>query len=247
MPKIGDFHAENTCSQRVYEYMFPMSALMIESEATTAATESMLFFLRQHGLDMSPHEISFVGDSFFAANDAKVEGQERGLRNGEWDTKRPRNKMDEIFISKDNEETSAQKRIILFRNMKVLFKKYGGNQKQAYHNFAAGGACPDDAVTMRRVDRVYHKEVVELEGSTKDYTEVEVGVKRVHTDMIPIRAEGDYTNLWAVFSLSGNSFLRGQASRCIRDKFCMFSICVLCITSIFSDPAYAGYGDMCAE
>lgn len=209
MPMIGDFHAENTCSQRVYEYLFPMGTLLHDIDSNDTAMASLMGYLSTRGIVPPADSTSFVDDGFFTANDAKLEGQTSGRRVGDWDTKRPRNKMDEIFQS-SKETDSAQKRIHFFRNLKVLFKKFGG--KHGYHNFAAGGACPEDSVTLRRVDRVYHKEVVELDQLSPDDLDVEVGMKRVFTDTLPMRDEGDYTNLWAVFSLSGNSFLRGQVS-----------------------------------
>ena len=49
------------------------------------------------------------------------------------------------------------------------------------HNFAAGGASPDEATALRRIDRFYHVELRHEAGQT-----------------------------WAVFSVSGDAFLRGQ-------------------------------------
>lgn len=207
MPRIGDFHAENSCTQRVYEYMFPMPTMMQDAGSNAAATTELLDYLRKNGLAEAPSGLSFVDDSFCVANDADVEGRRdtatgRSRRTGDWDTKRPRNKMDQMFHGAE-ESDFARKRITYFRNLKVLFKKFGG--KHSFHNFAAGGACPDDSTTMRKVDRIYHKEVVEFADTETQRPE---GVCAAAA--IPVRAEGDYSNLWAVFSASGDSFLRGQ-------------------------------------
>ncbi len=50
------------------------------------------------------------------------------------------------------------------------------------HNFETGGASPDDAVANRQIDRFYHAELY--------------------------KAKDD--KLWVIFSISGDSFLRGQ-------------------------------------
>jgi hypothetical protein len=56
--------------------------------------------------------------------------------------------------------------------------------RYSLHNFVSGGATPDDSPSIRRIDRFHHKEIITLEGSC-----------------------------WAVFSISGDLFLKGQAAR----------------------------------
>jgi tRNA U38,U39,U40 pseudouridine synthase TruA len=215
MPKIGDFHAEVSCSQRVYEYMFPMHTLMQEPEGNSAAAAPILELLRRHGITKTQSDLTFVDDSFAAANDSDISGV-RGPKKpmGDWETKRPRNKMDQMFRTTGDEETECtRKRITFFRNLKVIFKKYAG--KHGFHNFAAGGASPDDSVTVRRVDRIYHKELHEFDASSIESLAAvagaagaqTIGVKRMQH---PVRTDGDYSNLWTTVSASGDSFLRGQ-------------------------------------
>jgi stage V sporulation protein SpoVS len=54
------------------------------------------------------------------------------------------------------------------------------------HNFASGGACPEDSSVIRKIDRIYHKEMVIINNET-----------------------------WAVFSISGDAMLRGQIRKMI--------------------------------
>jgi len=48
-------------------------------------------------------------------------------------------------------------------------------------NYCTGGACPDEAAVLRRLDRFYHMELRDVEGEP-----------------------------YAVLSISGDAFLRGQ-------------------------------------
>ena len=206
MPKVGDFHAETSCSQRVYEYMLPMSTLFDYCDWSSDAATSMIHRMQENGINLV-EQLTYMNEKFCVINDADLEGKRgRTNRNGDWETKRPRNRMDQMFPDEDTEY--SRKRIAYFRNLKVLFKKFGGNH--AFHNFAAGGGSPDETVTHRKVDRMYHKEVVEIlaSSSSSDISPVTaVGSKRPDH---PVRRGSDYRFLWAVFSASGDSFLRGQ-------------------------------------
>eukprot|EP01037_Dinobryon_pediforme_P024566 gene24566-26397_t len=62
-------------------------------------------------------------------------------------------------------------------------KKYG-IERRSLHNFAAGGACPDEPAALRKVDRFFHKEMVAINGES-----------------------------WAVFSISGDALLKGQVRK----------------------------------
>lgn len=66
-----------------------------------------------------------------------------------------------------------------------LFTKALGGKRRV-HNFATGGTAPDEAVSKRRIDRFYHKAIRTLGGKQ-----------------------------WAVFSVSGDAFLRGQVRHMI--------------------------------
>ena len=78
------------------------------------------------------------------------------------------------------DSTEGKNRIAFFRKLKKTLKKYGG-ERRSLHNFACGGACPDDPTALRKIDRVFHKEMVAVNGES-----------------------------WAVFSISGDAFLKGQ-------------------------------------
>jgi tRNA pseudouridine(38-40) synthase len=56
--------------------------------------------------------------------------------------------------------------------------------KHHLHNFATGGICPDDAIARRDTGRFYHKKLLVVEDRE-----------------------------WAVFSVSGDAFLRGQVRK----------------------------------
>jgi len=76
------------------------------------------------------------------------------------------------------------RRVNFFRILKAIMKSFGGRY-QMLHNFASGGASPDDPYAMRTVDRMYHKTMVTSSAGES----------------------------WAVFSVSGDNFLRGQIRR----------------------------------
>lgn len=54
----------------------------------------------------------------------------------------------------------GQARINFFRNLKALLKKYAGTHN--LHNFMTGGGCPDESISSRRIDKIYHKELLML-------------------------------------------------------------------------------------
>lgn len=87
--------------------------------------------------------------------------------------------MDERFPI-DTED--GQKRVAFFRKLKSIFKAVAGKKK--YHNFVTVGAAPSDSTVSRRLDRIYHKEILDIDGET-----------------------------WVVFSISGDSLLRGEARK----------------------------------
>ena len=83
----------------------------------------------------------------------------------------------------DDTEEGAR-RVRFFRILKMVFKSFGGKY-QMFHNFASCGACPEDPCSQRTVDRIFHKSM----------------------------ARADDGKAWAVFSISGDNFLRGQIRR----------------------------------
>lgn len=118
-------------------------------------------------------------------------------------------KMDSAF---PRDTPQAIKRIDNFRRLKVLLKLFCG--KNSYHNFVTGGASPEDGHVKRRVDRFYHKEMLSII-SSKDG---DIMISDVCHD--PFQQEGEETSTpssqdWAVLSMSGNTFLKGQPRRMI--------------------------------
>ena len=80
----------------------------------------------------------------------------------------------------------GMKRISFLRLLKYVMKKFNGRHLML-HNFVSGGCCPYDCSTIRQIDRFYHKEIV------RDAEDRQ----------------------WAVFSVSGDQFLRGQIRRMV--------------------------------
>ena len=56
-----------------------------------------------------------------------------------------------------------QARILFFRKLKTLLKKFAG--KHSFHNFATGGAVPEESAAVRKLDRMYHKDLLVSEGA----------------------------------------------------------------------------------
>ena len=86
----------------------------------------------------------------------------------------------------DSKSDEGRHRIHFFRVLKAIMKKFNGRYL-LLHNFLSGGACPSDSSSMRVIDRMYHKSTV------KDAS----------------------NEIWIVFSVSGDNFIRGQIRRMI--------------------------------
>lgn len=87
--------------------------------------------------------------------------------------------MDQTFPL---DTADGQVRVAFFRKLKSIFKTICGKHK--FHNFVTAGAAPADSSVSRRLDRFYHKELLNIRGE-----------------------------LWVVFSISGDSILRGQVRK----------------------------------
>ncbi len=85
--------------------------------------------------------------------------------------------------------------IDFFKKMKIFLKKYGGIHH--FHNFATGGASPDEAVVTRRLDRIFHKEFLKF--SSDGMVTKLAGIPDICCN-----------DTWALFSISGDSLIRGQ-------------------------------------
>jgi tRNA U38,U39,U40 pseudouridine synthase TruA len=204
-----EFHAEAACSQRVYEYVLPLHILFPPFMMETGAGSE----------GESDHEIKL---------------EYRKVKEKVWC------KMDTAF---PRDTPQALKRIENFRRLKVLLKLFCG--KNSYHNFITGGASPEDGHVKRRVDRFYHKEMLSIlyhnnsscgSGCGNDNGGDEITISDVchdpfynntTTDTIasstattpPAPPTADPSSPisedWAVLSMSGNTFLKGQPRRMV--------------------------------
>jgi tRNA pseudouridine(38-40) synthase len=136
----SEFNAESSCSQRVYEYLLPLAAIVPNDDCSSQVAPKVRNF------KMAPS--TAIVDTLYPID-----------------------------------STEGKNRIAFFRKLKKTLKKYGG-ERRSMHNFVCGGACPDDPAAFRKVDRVFHKE------------------------MVAINSES-----WAVFSVSGDAFLKGQVRK----------------------------------
>lgn len=80
------------------------------------------------------------------------------------------------------ETAEGQIRINFFRKLKVICKALAGRNK--FHNFVSAGAAPNDSSVTRRLDRIYHKEILSINDED-----------------------------WVVFSISGDALLKGQVRK----------------------------------
>ena len=136
----SEFSAESSCSQRVYEYLLPLSAIVPNDDCSSQVAPKIRNF------NMAPS--TAIVDTLYPID-----------------------------------STEGKNRISFFRKLKKTLKKYGGDRR-SLHNFVCGGGCPDDPASLRKIDRVFHKEMVAINGES-----------------------------WAVFSISGDAFLKGQVRK----------------------------------
>jgi tRNA U38,U39,U40 pseudouridine synthase TruA len=179
-----EFHAEVSCNQQRYEYMLPLRLLMPAGDVATATTTTY-----------NSHVDPDVTVPFSGSEEEKLPGLSLLQQPGNsaklpivinpkpyyGTAKQNRESTDVHSMSQQFpiETEEGQARVIFFRALKNVCKIMAG--RKPFHNFASGGGSPEDVVTVRKIDRIYHKELVRIEEEP-----------------------------WAVFSVSGDSFLRGQ-------------------------------------
>lgn len=97
-----------------------------------------------------------------------------------------RNQQEDSVILMDHkfpiDTEDGQTRIAHFRKLKEISKDFHGRKR--FHNYTTACATPNDTTTMRRVDRIYHKDLVMIDG-------------------VP----------WVILSVTGDGLLRGQVRR----------------------------------
>jgi len=201
----NEFHAEVSCTQYRYEYMLPLRLLMPPSSVAPvqqmegpAVSGDIGTWLQQ----------SIVRRKVYHPSEKNMPST--GVYS-----------MDQQFPF---ETAEGQARVAFFRNLKRISKDIAG--RKAFHNFASGGASPEDNVSMRKIDRIYHKELVNIQDEP-----------------------------WVVFSVSGDAFLKGQVRRILGVMVGIargllpenyFEMCTG-KTSIAEVPALPGWGLYLAE
>lgn len=145
----SSFQAETECSQRRYEYLIPLRAILPDDWLT------------------QPEE-PIVRKSKFRTAQALSAATEANAH-----------LMDIKFPL---ESAEGQRRIAFFRKFKEIGKSLTG--RHHFHNYTIAGAAPNDSTTVRRLDRVYHKNLFLLQNEP-----------------------------WVVWSLSGDSLIRGQVRK----------------------------------
>ena len=219
-PAAAEFNAENACSQRVYEMLIPLEIML-----NSVVDENC------NGPSYKKKKSYFPNPRLSTIKEVVTE-------------------LDDAFPV-DCED--GRLRLLFFRKLKPLFKLFGGGKTQHMHNFLAGGGVPgsdrakgegappaanddgygaikDSALFQRKIDRIYHKGM---------YTH------RSNTGSEPINSNPNY----AVFSISGDMFLRGEARQILGLilAVCMsylpenFAEVVLSNKNICDSPSIPGY------
>lgn len=210
-----DVHAEVSCTQYRYEYMMPLRLLM-------PASTQCVPVLRQSEGDGEDEDEGASGDG-----DVNMWLQQAVTRRKVYHPNE-KNVSNNGIYSMDQqfpfETAEGQRRVAFFRNLKRISKNVAG--RKMFHNFASGGASPEDTVSFRKIDRIYHKELVSINNEP-----------------------------WVVFSVSGDGFLRGQVRRILGVMVAVargllpesyFEACVG-KSSIAEVPALPGWGLYLAE
>lgn len=155
---------------KVHECYFLESQAARELHAETDCTQRRFEVLLPLRTLMPRDLIQAPTEPIVRRNRHRVEDMPTVEKNGNMDSRFPA----------DSEE--GQLRINYFRKLKGIFKILAG--KRRYHNFVTAGATPSEVCVVRKLDRVYHKEIVSIDGEE-----------------------------WVVLSVSGDSLLRGQVRK----------------------------------
>ena len=157
LPGKGEVSAHQSCTQRRYEYILPLSSFLPKTEEEFA---------------MVPYNLI----------EQKVYNEDPKWKKASQHTHQLND------FEKGSDEGSD--RIRFFRLLKLVMKRFGGRYL-LLHNFLNGGACPEDSSSYRIIDRFFHKDTIKSNEGQED------------------------EEYWIVFSISGDSFLRGQIRRMV--------------------------------
>lgn len=158
-----DLQAEVACTQRRYEYIFPLRLLINLGKGP--------FVSEEENLDFSIKKEKSHRDNL-----------PKHLENSS------------MNINFDEESIEGKEKIKFFRRLKKAFKYLSGERKFRIHNLVAGGgAAPDDPCVYRRIDRLYHCEIIQLPINLHDHNSPKED--------------------WVVFSVSGDTLLKGEARK----------------------------------
>jgi tRNA pseudouridine(38-40) synthase len=167
----NEFNAETSCTQVRFECLLPLDVVMPPELAVQPDTPIVR---KRHAKPRGTHSAAEVAQNEVAQNEY---------------TKQFNNEQLEMDMEFPAETEDGQARIHYFRKLKLLCKQLAG--KLSFHNFAAGGACPEDANTRRKLDRIYHKDILSM----------------------PSGLDNTQRRNWVTFSLSGDSFIHGQVRK----------------------------------
>ena len=92
------------------------------------------------------------------------------------------------------------------------------------HALVPGGSCPDDSPSTRRIDRFYHKEIILAAALTDtassddtahraDKNTANSNDSAINCDTADSGSNGSGAGCWALLSVSGDVFLKGQVAR----------------------------------
>ena len=200
-----DFHAETYCSQRRYEFLLPLDVIMppdiaevptvpivrqrdrykqkksdtIRNQTTASASPSLSPSPAVKQDDTHHNDLNETTDGDNDVTSVNHDPNETETETQTETDERMFSIMDKEFPIDTKE---GQTRIAYFRKLKPFVKVFQG--RYCLHNFVTGGSCPDDSPSMRKIDRIYHKEIFNLNNQC-----------------------------WALFSISGDVFMKGQVAR----------------------------------
>jgi len=157
----NEFHAELSCSQRRFEYMIPYSVL----NPTPSVPAQKILRCRVHHPSSKTADSSskhtILGEIALESEDgqARVEFFRR--------LKEVLKCMSGGYNTTTTHPLTHQCTCMCAWNLVSLLcaccdmLRVG---RKSYHNYATGGASPEDTVSFRRVDRVYHKKSLSIDG-----------------------------------------------------------------------------------
>ena len=198
LPSAGQgLHAEMNCSQRLYEYILPLALIVppegaeekgptseeIDEICGDAAKKMQVLSMsseEKQEVDSREGEGEEDGDEEDAIEDQYQDRAQGEEESGDREIKYRRRLWCRMEVGFPAETALGRARVEFFRKLKKLLKYVAG--RRSFHNFVTGGGSPDEPTVKRRLDRIFHKDILTDEDGEQ----------------------------FAVFSISGDGFVRGQ-------------------------------------